>query len=164
MSGHTAFSQWFFCLPDGIWLQPRGPTWLGGRDSDMMFAQDTSLASQFVNQWALRAKAQEATLKEIANSMLRRLLARNQTFNCAVIDVGDMVLFFKARNRKSFPRRRGPAKVLEIDDAGATVSFQSQNFDVARYCVRKRTKDSEVAESDGKFFSTPGGPMGGPTR
>ena len=61
--------------------------WEGG-DEDMLFAQDTSLAGQFVNQRKLRMRAQEATLKEIANSKLRRLLARNQTFNCAEIDVG----------------------------------------------------------------------------
>ena len=57
----------------------------------LLFAQDTSLAGQFVQQWKLRMRAQEATLKEVANSNLRRLLARNKTFNCAEIDVGDMV-------------------------------------------------------------------------
>ena len=64
--------------------------WEGG-DEDMLFAQDSSLAGQFVNQWKLRMRAQEATLKEIANNKLRRVLPRNKTFNCAEIDVGDTV-------------------------------------------------------------------------
>ena len=107
-------------------------------------------------------KAQAATLREIAHSKLRRLLARNKTFNCAERDVGDMALFYKAQNRKSSPRRRGPAEVLEIDEAGATVSFQRQNSKVARYCGSKRTKDSEVTGRDERFLSTPGGPWMGP--
>ena len=72
-------------------------------DEDLLFAQDTSLAGQFVQQWKLRMRAQEATLEEVANSKLRRLLARNDTFKCAGIDVGDMVLFYKAQNTKSLP-------------------------------------------------------------
>ena len=95
-------------------------------------------------------RAQEATLKEVANSKLRRLLARNKTFNCAEIDVGDMVLFYKAQSRKSAPRWRGPAKVLEIDDSEVTVSFQSQTFKVARYLLRRRMKDSEIQEGEGR--------------
>ena len=54
-----------------------------------MFAQDTSVAGQFAQQWKLRLRAQEATLKEIANSKLRRLLARNKSSNCADIAVRD---------------------------------------------------------------------------
>ena len=48
---------------------------------DMLFAQDTSLAGQCANRRKLRMRAQEATLKEIANSKLRRPLARNRTSN-----------------------------------------------------------------------------------
>ena len=59
-------------------------------EDDLLFAQDTSLAGQFVNQWKLRMRAQEATLREVANSKLRRILARNQTFNCSGLEVGDM--------------------------------------------------------------------------
>ena len=40
------------------------------RDDDLMFARDTSMAGEFVQQWKLRLQAQEATLKEIANSKL----------------------------------------------------------------------------------------------
>ena len=46
-------------------------------DEDLLFAQDTALAGQFVQQWKLRMRAHEATLKQVANSKLRRLLARN---------------------------------------------------------------------------------------
>ena len=86
------------------------PADLFGREDggeDMMFAQDTALAGQFVNQWKIRAEAQEATRAVIANNKLRWLLAFNKTFNCAEIDVGDMALFHKAQNRESsFIRRR----------------------------------------------------------
>ena len=123
-----------------------------GGDEDMMFAQDASLAGHFTQQWKLRAKAQEATLKDIAKSKLRRLLARNKTPNCAEIDVGDMAIFYKAQNRKSSLRWGGPAKVQEIDETGVTVSFQIQHFKVARYYVGKRMKDSEVTGSGGEFF------------
>ena len=119
-------------------------------EEDLLFAQDTSLAGQFVNQWKLRMRAQEATLKGVANSKLRRILAHNQTFNCTEVAVGDMVLFYKTPNRKSSPRRRGPAKVSEIDETGVTVYFQSQTFKVARFCVRRRVKESEVADQDGR--------------
>ena len=53
----------------------------GDGNEDLLFAQDASLAGQFVQRWKLRMRAQEATLKEVANSKLRRLLARNKTFN-----------------------------------------------------------------------------------
>ena len=62
-------------------------------DEDLSFAQDTSLARQFVNQWKLRMRAQEATLREVANSKLRRILAHNHKFTCTEVAVGDMVLF-----------------------------------------------------------------------
>ena len=59
-----------------------------GSDEDLLFAQDTSISGQFVQQWQLRIRAQEAALKEIANSKLRRLLAYNKTFNCVDIKAG----------------------------------------------------------------------------
>ena len=68
--------------------------------------------------------AQEAALKEIANSKLRRILAFNNSIDSADVEVGDEVLFYKAPPRKSAPRWRGPAKVILMDDSGATLSFQ----------------------------------------
>ena len=73
-----------------------------------------------------------------------------------------MVPFYKKQSRKSSPRRGGPAKVLEIDDAGATVSFQSQTSKVARYCVRRRMKDSEIQEGEGRATTTLGESRMGP--
>ena len=101
-------------------------------DDDLLFAQDTSASGQFVQQWKLRMMAQEAALKEVANSKLRRLLAHNKTFNCADIKVGDTALFYKAPHRKSHPRWRGPALILDIDETGVTVKYQTQSFKVAR--------------------------------
>ena len=57
--------------------------------------------------------------------------------------------FTRLRTGRAFRGGWGPAKVLEIDESGVTVSFQSQNFEVARYCVRRRMKDSEVPEVEG---------------
>ena len=93
-------------------------------------------------------RARDATLKESARSRLRRLLARNKSFNCADIAAEDFVLFRRAQSRKISPRWRGPAKILEIDRAGVTVSFQSQTFKEARYCVRKRLKATDVADDE----------------
>ena len=35
-----------------------------------------------------------------------------------------------------------------MDESGVTVSFRSQTFKVARYCVRRRLKDSDLQEGD----------------
>ena len=72
-------------------------------DEDLMFAQDASVAGQFVQQWKLRMRAQGAALREVADSKLRRLLAYNKSGNCADIHVGDSALFYNAQNRKSSP-------------------------------------------------------------
>ena len=96
-------------------------------EGDLLFAQDTSISGQFVQQWQLRIRAQEAALKEIANSKLRRLLAYDKTFGCVGIKVGDTVLFYKAPQRKSNPRWRGPAAILEIDESGHTTRPNGQN-------------------------------------
>ena len=58
----------------------------GDEDEDLLFAQDTSLPGQFVAQWKLRMLAQEAALKEIANSTLLRILAFKNSFDS--VDVG----------------------------------------------------------------------------
>ena len=35
-----------------------------------------------------------------------------------------------------------------MDESGVTASFQSQTFKVARYCVRRRLKDSDLQGRD----------------
>ena len=63
----------------------------GAGDEDLLLAQDSSLPGQFVAQRELRMMAQEAALKEIANSKLRRILAFNNSFDSADACVGDEV-------------------------------------------------------------------------
>ena len=75
------------------------------KDEDLAFSQDTSLPGQLAQQWKARMMAQEAALREIANSRLRRLLALNKSFSCTDVKIGGAVLFFKARSKKSAPLR-----------------------------------------------------------
>ena len=60
------------------------------------------------------------------------------------------MLSYEAQSKEGAPRRRGPALILGIDEAGVTVKFQSQTFKVARFCARKKgeQKDVEDAELD----------------
>ena len=68
--------------------------------------------------------AREAALGEVADSKLRRPLANNKSSNRTDVKIGDTALFFKITRKKSAPLRRYPAKILDIDEAGATVKFQ----------------------------------------
>ena len=81
--------------------------------------------------------AHEAALEKAANTILRRLLAYNKSFNCADVKIGGSAPFYKAVFRKSAPRRRGPEQIRDIDETGATVELQGQTFKIARYCARK---------------------------
>ena len=105
-----------------------------------------TISGQFAQQWQLRIRAQEAALKEIAKSKLRRLLARNKTFDCVDIKVGDLALFYKAPQKKSNPRWRSPATASDIDGSGVTLKFQSQIFKVARYCVRRKVEEKDLPQ------------------
>ena len=78
-----------------------------------------------VQQWKLRMPTQAAAPKDVANSKLRRLLVYRKPFNCTVAQVGDSLLSYRALSRRSPPRWRGPAKILDIDDAGAPAQFRS---------------------------------------
>ena len=60
--------------------------------------------------------ARESAPEEVAVSLLSRLLARNKSFGCMGSEIGDLALHFKAVNRKSTPRWRGPAKGVDIDE------------------------------------------------
>ena len=110
----------------------------GDDDEDLHFARGSSLSEQFVQRYKPRMMAQEAALKEVARRKSRCLLRYDESFNCKDARVGDSVVSYKASNSKGSPRRRGPAKILDVDDAGVTVKFQSQTFKVARHCVRGR--------------------------
>ena len=112
--------------------------------------------------------AQEAAVKVVASSNLRRLVAFNKSFNCTNVKIGDTALYFKTTNKKSMPWRRGPALILDIDETGVTAKFQSQTFTVARFRVRKKAeeKDAEDAELDPlrARFRRIGADSGGQTR
>ena len=92
--------------------------------------------------------AQEAALKEIADSRLRRLLAFNRSLTCTDAKIGCAALFYKARSKKSAPRRRGRALISDIDETGAAVAFQSQISKVARFRVRGRGEEKDVEEDE----------------
>ena len=69
--------------------------------------------------------------------ILRRLLAFNKSFACTDVQIGDAGLFYKSQNKKSAPPRRGPASILDIDETGVPVKFQSQTFK-GRDCAQER--------------------------
>ena len=48
--------------------------------------------------------------------------------------------------KKSNPRWRGPAKILDIDESGVALTFQSQTFKVARYCVRRKVEEKDLPQ------------------
>ena len=85
------------------------------RDEDLASAQDTSLSGQFAQQWKLRMMAQEAALKEIANSRNRRAAAYNKSFNCTNVKNGDTALFYKAQRKKGAPWLMGPGCDFGLD-------------------------------------------------
>ena len=62
-------------------------------ESHLELVQDMSISGRRRN-WKLRTSAREATLIEIANSKLRRLLAQNNTFGCTDPQVGDSFFFY----------------------------------------------------------------------
>ena len=62
------------------------------KDEDLFFSQDNPVSGRFAQQRKLRMMAQEAALKEVASSKLRRLLAYDRLFNCADVKIGDTAL------------------------------------------------------------------------
>ena len=84
--------------------------------------------------------AQEAALKEIANSKLRRVLAINNSFDSVDVSAGGLKFFFA-------PPRSRPAKVPLLDESGVTLLFQRQSFIVARHCVRRKVRASAAPEA-----------------
>ena len=130
-------------------------------DEDLIFTQDTSLAGQFVQNWKLRMRAQEAALNAVAKSKLRRLLAYSKSFTCPDIALRDSVLFDKATDRRSSPRWRGAAGILDIDGTGAAATFQNQTFKAARYCVRMRTEEKDAHEAGRQATGREGDPRMG---
>ena len=82
---------------------------------------------------------QEAAMEE---------MAKNKSFNCAHVKVGDSAIYYRAVNRKS-ARWRGPALIPDIEETAVTAKFQSKTFKVARRCVRRRLDPKDVGEVNG---------------
>ena len=115
---------------------------------DLLFVQETSLSGQFVKQWRHRAMAKEAAIKEAPNNKLRGLPAHKKSRNCTNIATRNSALAYKTVNRKGAPVWRAPAKILDIDETGVAVKFQSQPFTAKRNCVRTNTEEKDVSEVD----------------
>ena len=103
------------------------------------FAKDESISGRITQQWNPHSMAQEAALK-IANSKLRCPLARDQSFVCGGVSARGAV------SSNELAKWRGPAFVLDVDGAGATVKFQGQTLRAARYCARKRSDPEAVGD------------------
>ena len=64
------------------------------------------------------------------------------------MQIGETALSYKSTKKEGAPRRRGPAKILDIDETGATAKFQSQTFKVARYFARTKVGERDVEDAD----------------
>ena len=102
-----------------------------GDVTDVEFAKDTSISGETCDSGAHNQTSASARIK------LRRLLANNKSFDCPEFPIRGAVPPPKFLTRKSAPRRRGQAVVLDIDDAGVTAKIPGRIFEVARYCFRK---------------------------
>ena len=118
------------------------------KDAHLLFAQDVSQSGRFAQQWKLRMMAQGAALKKVANNKLPRLLVCTEFFNCTNVQICDTSLSYKTANRKSAPRRRGPADIPGIDETGATARFQPPALNVACYRVRKKVDEKDVGDDE----------------
>ena len=88
--------------------------------------------------------AQEATLGVMAKGRPRRLLAPNQTFQGAQIEVCNSVPYYEQTGRSRAPEWRGPAAILGIDGSGVAANLQT--FKAARFCVLKQRGPVEVGD------------------
>ena len=95
--------------------------------------------------------AQEAALTETANAELRRLSARNQSFQCTDVKVGYAALFYKVVIWGSARTRRSLAVIFDIDETGVAGKFQRQASKVVRFCARRKVDPKDA----GKVERTP---------
>ena len=72
-----------------------------------------------------RVMAQEAASEEVANRKLRCILGPNQASGSANIAMSDSVIFYKQISRRSDIIS---ATILDIDETGVTLKFQSRTF------------------------------------
>ena len=64
------------------------------------------------------------------------------------MQIGEVVPVYEAMNRKTASRWRAAGKILDIDEAGVTVKFQSQTLKVARYRARKKLGEMDAREAE----------------
>ena len=76
------------------------------------------------------------------------MLARNESFECIDVPVGDSALFYKLVGRKGAPKWRGPASVPDTSVTGPTVMCQSRTVKVVRYCASKRVDPEDLGKTD----------------
>ena len=139
------------CEVDGLWAQSGGFVWLGRhRRRFDVHAGNVTLGSI--------CTAMEVANEGAGRGPLRRLLAYSKSFICADIAGGDSVLACETQSREVFPRWRGPTKLFDIEETGATATFQRQTFEVARYCVRKRLDRKDVHEDEWQNTKRTGDP------
>ena len=138
-----------------------GPLGRDARVEDLLFAEDTSHAGQFARPWKPRAMAQDAGIAEVASSKLRRPSAYNKSFRCTDVTKGDSAPFHYAVHRKGAPRWRGKLEILDIDETGATVEFQSQTLRAARNCERKTLGEKVAGGAEWNPASETMDPWGG---
>ena len=92
-SGYSAYRLVFGSIPADLF------GW--GRDHENpLLAQNAPLPGQRVQQWKSHGMAQEAALKGVTRSMLRRLSGYTKSFNRTDVRVGDSFLIRKASKRE----------------------------------------------------------------
>ena len=74
------------------------------------------------------------------------------------------MLSYKALNRKSTPRWRGPAKILGFDEPGAAAKLQPQTFEAVRYCARKKAEEQDADEVECNPMPSEWKPMQAPPK
>ena len=99
--------------------------------ADLDFVRNTSLSGQFTFQGAMRVTSQKELLKETGNSKSRRISDCDQTPKSVGVSVGDSAISYERISRKSAPKWRGLAIILDIGEAGATAKFRSQTLTIA---------------------------------
>ena len=111
---------------------PAGPYVQQDGAGDLDFARRASISGQFVQQRKLRASAQESPLEGIAKCTLRRLWARDTSFDCTDVKASGLRDFQKLVSRESAPTWRGQVAAPDISETGVVVGPQSLTTRVAR--------------------------------
>ena len=103
--------------------------------------------------------ARGAALKGVSYIKFRILSAYNKPLRCTDVQNSSTMRAYTIAYREGAPNWRGPAKIMAIDDTGATVKFQAQTLKVARYCFWKKVGEEDVEEAEWKPPSTQPMPM-----